>query len=192
MLKNGSGKQPIVGALLVDGANMAIRLDYGRGGDRIDFQAFERALASQIEKREKRPVVWSYRQMYRTFHPGSPTPRYQDFNKYLRHIGWTVDERPAKRMTDGHWRDKGSDLALALDAQALVFRKYISLIAVVTNDSDFAALYERMPADTKMYSVCWRKKMPEELTYIATPIYLEDIWNDIKMVPFSSAQSNDG
>ncbi len=170
----------VTGALLVDNGNLIVNLDRKQNRERIDFEALAPVLAHRINAEGGETVLWRYKQVYRAYRPGEVTKGYRGFNHHLRELGWSVDERPFKRYEDGRWGEKGVDVALALDAQALVMRGYVSLIAILSNDSDFAALFERLPLDTSRYVVCWKRETPRELHKWAKVIYLEDVWEEIR------------
>jgi hypothetical protein len=52
---------------------------------------------------------------------------------------------------------------------------------IFTHDSDFAPVFERIPAPIEKFVVGWRD-MARELPLVAKPIYVEDIWHKVQRV----------
>lgn len=171
--------RPTAGGLFVDNANLVVSLE--RHEDtRIDFAVFHEVLAREASKLAGIEIAFPVRCFYSTYRPGEEA-RKAGFYRRLKESGWSVSTRPAKHYQDGHWEDKGSDLAIALDAHGMVYRKYIGAVAVVTDDSDFAALFERLPLDVKGFAVGWDNRMARELKQYAAPIYLGALLPEIAM-----------
>ena len=161
-----------MGAVLVDGANFCITLK-NKGLPPVDYEKLEKIVATEVERKVGEPVTFSFKNYYRNVIES--TPKAEAFKTHLSRQGWTVDERPSKLYRDGHHRDSGIDLCLALDAYGMALRGYVSSIVVVTHDSDFAALFERLPNHIQGFVVGWRERMARELPDVAHPIFLDNL-----------------
>jgi len=171
------------GGLFVDNANLVVSLDYGKRRQvRLDFDLFHEVLAREASRLAGVPIEFSVRTLYASYRPDQgELRRRKGFQEALMRAGWSVDERPQKRYPDGRWEEKGNDVAIALDAQGMAYRKYIGAVAVVSDDSDFAALFERLPLDVKGFAVGWERSMARELRTTAMPIYLDGLLPEIEM-----------
>ena len=170
--------------LFVDNANLVFNLEWkAERPIRLDFDRLPVALAREASRLAGQTVEFSVRSFYCTYRPGdlAERDRRAPFYARLRSAGWSVSSRPAKRYPDGHWEDKGSDLEIAIDAYGMAVRKYIDAVALITQDSDFAALFERLPLDIKGFIVGWKQMMPKELRENATPIYLDGLLSEIAL-----------
>ncbi len=175
-------KRDMKAGLFVDNANLIYKLDWkSEWPIRLDFEALPRVLAREASRLAGQPVEFAVRSFYCTYRPDDPDERLrrEPLYKRLRDLGWSVSLRPAKRYADGHWEDKGGDLEIALDAHGMALRGYLDCVAILTDDSDFAALFERLPLDVKGFSVGWERSMGKELRSAATPIYLDGLLPEI-------------
>jgi hypothetical protein len=165
------------GGLLVDNANLVYHLEHecGRRPIRLNFEALPRVLAREASRLAGTVIDFPIRCLYCAHRPGEDLTARERFHAVLKRLGWSISDRPAKQYYDGHWEDKGTDLEIALDAQGMAYRKSIQAVAVVTNDADFAALFERLPLDVKGFAVGWETRMARELRSVTTPIYLEPL-----------------
>jgi uncharacterized LabA/DUF88 family protein len=171
----------MIGALLIDGANIVRKLDDTFDGNRIDYGKLEEVLAREAGRIVGAPATFSFKNYYRTVRPDGKTQNFFAFQDYLKKRGWYMDVREAKKYPAGVWHDKGTDIAMALDAHGLALRKYVDFVVLVTHDADFAALFERLPTHIKGIIVGWEKHMAQELKWAATPIYLDAFWKEIQV-----------
>ncbi len=171
------------GGLFVDNANLIHSL--GREQTRrlrLNFAALPRVLEREASKLAGRKIEFSVRQLYSTYRPGfEGREKKLSFLARLKDLGWSISERAAKEYKNGRWADKGTDLEIALDAHGMAFRGFIGCVAILTDDADFAALFERLPLDVKGFAVGWERSMAVELRRAATPIFLEPILGEIEV-----------
>jgi len=177
----------MIGAFFVDGASISISLTQ-QGTPlipkRIDYDRLPIVVRAIIREREKlpAPITWSYKNYY-VAHKGIEDIGKDPFLEKIKKWGWTVQEFMAKHYRDGHWKDKQVDIALALDAYDVIRSGSASVIVVGTHDSDFAALFKRVPPSIVKYVVGWSDMMARELRDTAKPIYLDEIYQKIKYAP---------
>ena len=169
-----------IGAVFVDGANLAIRLRDKGIRERMDFNSFDRTLRRKTRLMLGESVEFKFKAFYRSIREEGLSKGAEGFLAHLNHCGWSVITRPTKVYADGSHKDAGIDLDLALDAYRLALLNQVQVIAIVTHDSDFMALFQRLPGTCKGIIVGFNDGMARELRTCATPIYLEDIWHDIK------------
>lgn len=169
-----------IGAVFVDRANLAIRLREKGIRERMDFKSFDSTLRRKTKLMLGESVEYKFKAFYRSIREEGLTRGAEGFLAHLKHCGWSVMTRPTKRFADGTHKDAGIDLDLALDAYRLALLNQVQVIAIVTHDSDFMALFQRLPGTCKGIVVGFDDGMARELRTCAQPIYLEDIWRDIK------------
>jgi hypothetical protein len=171
------------GGLFVDNGNVVVSLDHRNARRlRLDYDKLPLVLGREASRMAGQPVVFEVKMLYTSYRPDtSDLRRRKAFLSAMHQKGWSVDERPAKLYPDGHWEEKGNDLAIALDALGMAYRKYISAVAVVSDDADFAALFERLPLDVKGFAVGWDRTMARELRTGATPIYLDGLMGELEL-----------
>jgi len=164
------------GGLLVDNANLVYHLGkFGPRPIRLSFEALPWVLSREASRLAGTPIEFPVRCLYCAHRPGEDLTARNRFHAVLKRLGWSISDRPAKQYRDGHWEDKGTDLEIALDAQGMAYRQSIEAVAIVTNDADFAALFERLPLGMKAFCVGWETRMARELRSVAIPIYLEPL-----------------
>lgn len=169
-------------AFLVDNANVIHSLDLDHSHMRIDYQVLSEEVRRVVEEKIEGPIQWVLRRFYRTFRPGiERSSGSRAFDAYLCNTGWDVDYRPSKKYRDGSWADKGTDLAIALDAQAMTLNGFVEVLVIMTHDSDFAALFERVLTHIRSFVVGWSRGMAIELPQAANVIYLEHLEKAVKV-----------
>lgn len=177
----------MIGAFFVDGASISISLTE-RGQPlvpkRIDYDRLPIVVRAIIREREKlpQPISWNFLNYY-VAHKGVGDIGKDSFLEKIKKWGWTVQEFMAKQYSDGHWKDKQVDIALALDAYDVIKSGSASVIVMGTHDSDFAALFKKLPGSVLKYVIGWDSHMARELRDVATPIYLENIYQKVKYDP---------
>jgi len=101
------------------------------------------------------------------------------FARCLKACGWEVIQSQCKQYGEGLWRDKRTDIVMALDAFRVVLQGCIGDLVLFTHDSDFAPLFERVPLSIRKWILGWKRGMAGELRTVATPIFIDDIWHQI-------------
>lgn len=177
----------MIGAFFVDGASISISLtQQGQPlmPKRIDYDRLLIVVRAVIREREKlpEPIDWRFKNYY-VAHKGLEDVSKDPFLDKLKKWGWTVQEFMAKHYRDGTWRDKQVDIALALDAYDVIRSGSASVIVIGTHDSDFAALFKKLPGSVVKCVVGWSDMMARELREVAKPIYLDEIYQKIKYNP---------
>lgn len=169
------------GALLVDGSNFITSIERrgpGRAPGRVDFNALVAALESRLPG-----VRLGLRHYYGSYRTPEQLAVRKDFFDALRRRGWGVYELQAKHYSDGRWKEKQVDLAIALDAYKLALLGHVEVLVLVTHDADFLALINRLPASVKAVVVGWDDEMSLELRRAnAEFIKLDEIWHDVLYV----------
>lgn len=194
----------LIGGLFVDGANLVASLrSKGKVPGvqrRIDYSAFPRVLARGLSQ-DGKTIDFRYKRYYGAYRDARDMRSRQTFRKVLENAGWILHDFQAKayRIEDGKcpvcqqpwnlpgetiFRDKGVDIALALDAFNAVADLKVNVLAVVTHDSDFTTLFNRTQgAGVRRVVVGWKSEMPLELREAAEPFYLDDVMEDIEYKP---------
>lgn len=174
----------MIGAFFVDGASISISLT--QTGQplvpkRIDYDRLPIVVRAVIRQKESlpQPITWNFLNYY-VAHKGSADHGKDPFIDKIKRWGWTVQEFMAKQYRDGTWRDKQVDIALALDAYDVIRSGSAGVIVMGTHDSDFAALFKKVPNNVLKYVIGWDSMMARELRDVATPIYLENIYQKVK------------
>lgn len=172
----------MTGGIFVDGGSVAGALrELGSRvtEPRIDFRKFAKVIEREASRLAGKEISFPIRSFYRGVKDGEMTDRARRFSNHLETCGWNVTLRASKRYEDGHHEDKGVDLEIALDAYRLVVLGHIDALAIVTHDSDFAALFERLPPEMPRFAIGWDGKMARELKQESKPIFMDRIWQDI-------------
>lgn len=173
----------MIGAIFVDGPNLAYSMEAMASRpmvqERIDFGRLPMVIAKRINPSER--VTFAYKCFYGSYRIDSDLKKRGPFESHLRSSGWTIFNRKCKQYSDGTFADKQTDLDLALDAYKLVLSEQIQVLVLVTHDSDFAALFSRVPQDVVKVIVGWSARMARELPEVASPIFLEEIFRDVKL-----------
>ncbi len=170
----------MIAGLFVDGANVSSSLNRTYIA-RIDYGKLGKAVARRMAMKVGEPVNLCFRHYYRAVRPQEATPEAKRFAEALTARGWTEFARPAKQYSDGHWEDKGVDLQIALDAYDLAVRGQIGALAIMSHDTDFVALFEKLPRSVKRFVVGWEDRMGVELKDVACPIYVWPMWKEIEL-----------
>lgn len=167
-----------IGAIFVDGGNMshALKEIPVEERPRIDYTRLVYLLRRRLLAEHKANVQFPYLCYYEAYRTDEDKKRRAFFHAVLRKHGWSLFSFPAKECTDGVWRDKGLDLALALDAYRLAILGQINYLVVLSHDEDFAALFERLPKDVIGVSVGWKGRTALRIQRVA-PIawFIEDL-----------------
>lgn len=194
----------LIGGLFVDGANLVASL---RARERvsgvkhlIDYFAFPKVLARGLSL-DGKAIDFRYKRYYGAYRDARDMQNRRTFRKVLENAGWILHDFQSKayRMTDEKcpvcqqpwkglketiFRDKGVDIALALDAYNAVADLKVDVLAVVTHDSDFTTLFNRaQELGVRRVVVGWKSDMPRELREAAEPFYLDDVMEDIEYRP---------
>jgi uncharacterized LabA/DUF88 family protein len=173
----------MIGAIMVDGPNLAYSMEAmgsrPMAQDRIDFDKLPRVIGQNLALKER--VDFQFRCFYASYRVEADLKKRESFDRHLRGAGWTIFNRQCKRYSDGRYADKQTDLDLALDAYKLVLSGQIGVLVLVTHDSDFAALFSRS-GSVDRYIVGWESRMARELPEVAVPIFLENIFQDVRYV----------
>lgn len=176
-MSSGQAKKRI-GAIFVDGSNVISHLDRiggPEGGGRIDWGRLAEAL-----EREAGSVSFRYRSYYGSYQTSTELHLRKPFTDLIKSQGYHVHLYPSKVYRDGSMREKQVDLALALDAYALVLKKQIEVLAIVSHDSDFVALVDRLPATVEAIIIGFHDGMANELLRArAKRVWLDDLWREI-------------
>ena len=99
----------------------------------------------------------------------------------LKMKGWTHFDIPAKYIAaERYWKDDQVDLTLALDAYDLILRDQVQCLVLMSHDSDFSALFRRIPGKVLKYVAGFKGEMSAELTALAEPMFLDDFWKEIE------------
>lgn len=170
----------MIGGLFVDGPNLAaslLRLGSVGAPRRIDFAALPKVI-SRVLRNDGDFVDFQFKCYYGGFRDERDQMRKKDFVAMLGRLGYVAHEPEAKEL-----RDKQTDIAVALDAYKLAISGQISLLAVVTHDSDFSALFKRLPNNVRGVVVGWRADMAPELPGVAEPVFMDDILADVAYRP---------
>lgn len=154
------------GAVFVDGAAMSRTLTALRAG-KINYERLVRKVEDLVG------VRLPFKAYYTTHRDPEALKRREPFYDHLRRAGWTVFDTIAKLCPDGIWRDKGVDLAIALDAYRLVVKSQVSVLVLATHDEDFAELFKRVNGVRK-YVIGFKDYMASALPIVATPIWLDE------------------
>lgn len=171
----------MIGGLFVDGPNLAaslLRAAVCNAPRRIDFAAFPKVLSRVLYPTPPASVEFLFKCYYGGFRDERDQMRKKDFVAMLGRLGYVAHEPEAKEL-----RDKQTDIAVALDAYKLAVSGQIGLLAVVTHDRDFAALFKRLPTNVRGVVVGWRADMAPELPAVAEPVYMDDILADVAYRP---------
>ena len=178
-----AGGEPVIGAIFVDGPNLAYSMEAmasrPMAQDRIDFGKLPVVISRKISTPSVR-VSFQYKCFYASYRMEADLRKREPFEAHLKNFGWTVFNRRCKQYSDGSYADKQTDLDLALDAYRLVLTGQIGALVLVTHDSDFAALFSRVFPPVVKVIVGWSARMARELPEVATPVFLEDIFQDVR------------
>lgn len=150
-----------LGAIFVDGGNVSHSLKRrsrtaGTPRQKVEYGALVEQLRIHPQVMNGKPMDFHFRAYYTAHHDPALLVNREPFYKHLRSNGWTVFDTPSKMGEDGIFRDKGVDLAIALDAFALALRGQIDTLVVLTHDEDFAQLFARLPKSVRGISVGFR------------------------------------
>lgn len=171
----------MIGGLFVDGPNLAASLIRKGGAGsprRIDFAAFPKVLSRVLYPTPPAFVDFQFKCYYGGFRHERDQMRKKDFVAMLGRLGYVVHESETKEL-----RDKKTDIAVALDAYKLAVSGQVGALAVVTHDSDFSALFKRLPISVRRVVVGWRDEIANEILEVAEPVYMDEILADVAYRP---------
>jgi len=154
------------GVLIVDGANWAYALEENT---RVDFEA----LVYRLQEATGIKIVGMT--FYTAYRTEEDLSRRWLFMNYLKNLGWIVNAMPATQGVDGRWRDKGVDIAIAIDAYEEVCSGRVKAILIGSGDADFAALFRRLPEDVAGWVVSFKSAFAHELSEVANSLFIEDL-----------------
>lgn len=155
----------VEGSIFVDGANWAFPLL----GGRINFDW----LVSRLQKVTGVKLTGFY--YYTGYRSQAALEKRWAFLNYLKDLGWQVQAMPSMLGSDGRWRDKEVDIAIALDAYEEVRSGRAKALILGSGDQDFAALFRRLPEDVDRWAVGFREHMSPVLAEVASIVFLEDL-----------------
>lgn len=171
----------MTGAIFIDGASWAQSFSEQAKGIiplRVDYDRLVNVLATMIASGQI--VDMPHRFYYSTFRGSDTRASKRAFFNEIKKARFIVSEVPAKLYADGHYEDKGVDLAIALDAYRLVLQGLVDVVVLGTHDTDFVSLFDRLPPTCSAVVVGWKRSMGGELHQAARPIYLDDIWEQVR------------
>lgn len=150
----------MVGAIFVDGGNMSHALKDVSPicKTRINYTRIPHLIQKRLLDKHNVKVEFLYLCYYDAYRNEDDLKRRSPFHATLRKHGWSVFSFQAKECSDGMWRDKGLDIALALDAYRLATSGGVSHVVLLSHDEDFVSLFERLPNNVVGISVGWRGK----------------------------------
>jgi uncharacterized LabA/DUF88 family protein len=170
-----------IGAIFVDGGNVSHSLkrrsiEEGTRRQRIEYGNLVKALEAHPKVSNGKPVTFAFRAYYTAHHTHELLVHREPFYEHLRANGWSVFDTLAKLCNDGIFRDKGVDLAIALDAYALALKAQVDTLVVVTHDEDFAELFKRLPSGVRGISVGFKNRTAMMIQKAAAEvIWIEDL-----------------
>ena len=170
-----------IGAIFVDGGNVSHSLkrrsiEDGTKRQKIEYGNLIRALEANPKVNGGKPLTLMFRAYYTAHHMPELLVHRTPFYEHLRSNGWSVFDTLAKLCNDGIFRDKGVDLAIALDAYALALKGQIDTLVVVTHDEDFAELFKRLPPRVRGISVGFKNRTAMMIQKAAAEvIWIEDL-----------------
>jgi uncharacterized LabA/DUF88 family protein len=170
-----------IGAVFVDGGNVSQSLkrrsqEMGTPRQRIEYGVLIERLQSHPKVMNGKPTEFLFRGYYTAHHSPELLVHREHFYSHLRRNGWTVFDTLAKLCNDGVFRDKGVDLAIALDAYALALKAQVDTLVVVTHDEDFAELFKRLPVGVRGISVGFKNRTALMIQKAASEvIWIEDL-----------------
>jgi len=173
----------MIGAIFVDGASISMALKEVGEVPVVPIRINYARLPAAIARALGEEVEFRYRCYYTAYRDERGKVRRAGFKKILVAAGWEVFEMKAKEYFDGHFEDKGVDLALALDAFWLARSSLVRFLVVATHDADFAELFRRLPAHVSKVALGWKAHMASELKECARPVYLDDLKGEISYTP---------
>ena len=169
------------GAIFIDGASWAISFTEQAPSAvplRLDYEKLIHALAREISPDQI--FQCPHRFYYSTYRGLDTRATKRAFFREIKKANFIIEEFQAKQYADGHYEDKGVDIALALDAYRLAHQGEIDTLIRGTHDTDFVPLFERLPGPLKVVVVGWKKQMGSELVQAARTVYLDDIWDQVR------------
>lgn len=198
----------MLGALFIDGPNVIHSLLRGKDETervRIDYYALPLVLSRLLSEPGAAPnspghLRFGHKAYYGGFRHERDKMRLKEFNRMLANMGYVVHEsrtRECRRwrscptckqdVPEGHvfFLDKETDLSIGLDAYSLAVGGQVDLVAVVTNDGDFAALFKRLRSlkpSRKAVGVVvgWKAEMSMDLKMSAERVvFLDEVLGDI-------------
>ena len=169
------------GGIFIDGASWAMSFTEQAPGAvplRLDYEKLISALSRELSP--DRHAEFPHRFYYSTYRGLDTRASKRAFFREIKKANFTICEFQAKQYADGHFEDKGVDVALALDAYRVAAQGDIDTLVVGTHDTDFVSLFDRLPTTCAPVVVGWKKSMGGELCQAARVIYLEDIWDQVR------------
>jgi uncharacterized LabA/DUF88 family protein len=180
----------LLGALFVDGANVAHQLSKRRDGlleePRIHWPSLEKVLRVRCSPDGLSLVDWRFRHYYCSHRTEADQQGRGSLNMMFSEHGWIVIDTQSKQYGDGHFEDKQVDIEIAIDAYHLALLDQVQVIALVTHDSDFAALARKVREfrpKVQVFAVGWTDVMGHELIDHARVVPMQEIWNVVRMRP---------
>jgi uncharacterized LabA/DUF88 family protein len=170
-----------IGAIFVDGGNVSHSLkrrsiEGGTKRQKIEYGNLVRTLEAHPRLVNGQQLAFPFRAYYTAHHSPAMLTHRAAFYDHLRGNGWSIFDTPSKLCEDGIYRDKGVDLAIALDAYALVLKAQVDTLVVVTHDEDFAELFKRLPPGVRGVSVGFKGQTSIMVQRAASEvIWLDDL-----------------
>ena len=170
-----------IGAIFVDGGNVSHSLkrrsiEDGSKRQRLEYGRLVTALQEHPRVANGRGITFPFLAYYTAHHSPELLQHRALFYEHLKLNGWSVFDTVAKKCDDGVFRDKGVDIAIALDAYALALKGQIDTMVLLTHDEDFAELFKRLPNGVRGISVGFRNRTSILVQKAATEvIWLEDM-----------------
>ena len=172
----------MIGAIFVDGGNASFSLKR-KGGDlpeRIDYALLPKYVRWRINRDSGASVGFPFKCYYAGYRDQADIDQRRDFSNALKREGWSVFDVQAKYINaEGRWKDDQVDMAMALDAYDLVLKNQLDALVLLTHDSDFAALFKRVPRRVLRYVMGWTEWVAPELTSEATLIPLDEAMKEV-------------
>lgn len=176
MTENGNGAPKKSAAIFVDGSNVAHELiNRGTAGHPLSFDVD--LLERELRWRLGSEFRWKF--YYLNHRTREDLVKLGPFVRFLRTRGWEVVRSQCKQYANNTWRDKRTDIVMALDAFRISLQGCIQDLVLFTHDSDFAPLFERVPMSVKKWILGWKRGIATELKNVATPIFVDDLWHYI-------------
>jgi len=168
-----------IGAIFVDGGNMSQSLKRrssraGTSRQRLEYGVLAELLRTHPKVCQGKTIEFPFKAYYTAHHNPELLVHREPFYGYLKRNGWTIFDTVSKLCNDGIFRDKGVDIAIALDAYALALKGQIDTLVLLTHDEDFAELFKRLPKSVRGISV----GLKNETSILVQKAATEVLWLD--------------